>query len=71
MLIQKDKPGYMTTEFWLTLACIGSVTLLLALGKMNIDQIDDLWPYLSVVAGYNVSRGLAKRGSSVETANRG
>jgi hypothetical protein len=57
-----DKPGVKTSEFWLTLVCMVCVTLLIAVDKLQIDQVIDLWPMLSLIAGYSVSRGLAKKG---------
>lgn len=52
------KPGYLTTEFWLTLAVVIAATVLRAMD--SIDQA--AWMAAAGIAtgGYSVSRGLAK-----------
>lgn len=53
------KPGVQTTEFWLAcLAIIAAVTLTLA---GDLPASDAMTAIAAVVAGYGVSRGLAKR----------
>jgi uncharacterized membrane protein len=61
------KPGYLTTEFWLTLATaiFGG---LVALGVLNKEQSDALLAIIValipaiVVAAYSISRARAKSG---------
>lgn len=53
-----EKPGYLTSEFWLTVLVVVAATVL----RLTDDIDADAW---MVVAGgatglYNVSRGLAK-----------
>ena len=69
------KPGYKTTEFWLTLIPY-VVGILMAFGVLSVDQaeaikqgstqiIGGLFTVLSAL-GYSVSRGLAKSGKPKE-----
>ena len=61
-----EKPGYKTTEFWMTML-VNVIAILTMLDVFTPDQQDAL---LSVVAavvtalatfGYSISRGLAKK----------
>lgn len=58
------KPGYKTTEFWLTVAA-SAIGLLLASGMIHagtpIDRVVGLAASVLGTLGYTVSRGIAKR----------
>jgi len=54
------KPGYKTTEFWVTLTLIVSATTLIAVGKMTVKDVLDLWPMFGSGGAYSLGRGLAK-----------
>jgi hypothetical protein len=51
------KPGVRTSEFWLSLACIGAGLVLVALNRDVMGE----WLIGLAVSGYAVSRGIAKR----------
>lgn len=59
-----DKPGYKTTEFWLTLAA-AMVGLFIASGAVGSDHIAMKIAGFAAAAlaslGYSVSRGIAKK----------
>lgn len=58
----ETKPGYLTTEFWLTVLT-GGITALNATGVMN--QIPNKWAAIATAiigAAYSISRGQAKSG---------
>lgn len=58
----ETKPGYLTTEFWVTLFGLG----------LNFVNVADIWNWASnwhsgilatiIIAGYTVARGQAKQG---------
>jgi len=62
-----NKPGYKTTEFWLT-AAASIIGLLFASGIIPTDSAIDKMLGMAVVAlgtlGYSVSRGIAKSGGT-------
>lgn len=60
------KPGYKTTEFWLTLVAT-ALSFLLAQGVITEDQIAVVTGYIGLVlpsVGYSVSRSVAKVGKN-------
>lgn len=57
---EETKPGWKSTEFWLTgLVIVGVVVLMLA-DKLTVEDVVQLWPLFASVAGYALSRGMAK-----------
>jgi hypothetical protein len=55
-----SKPGWQTTEFWISLVTLVCATVLVAMGKID----SGVWAAAAGVssAGYALSRGLAKGG---------
>lgn len=66
--VEEVKPGYKTTEFWLT-SVASLLGLLFASGIIAPEGTDGLSKAFALIAtaltamGYSVSRGLAKKGS--------
>lgn len=56
------KPGWYTSEFWLTSLVIVGVFASLILGRITVNDIANLWPLFTGPAAYALSRGLAKKG---------
>lgn len=56
------KPGWKTTEFAVTVLTVVGVVVLIALGKVTVDDVVRLWPIFIGSGGYAVSRGLTKMG---------
>lgn len=56
------KPGWHTSEFWLTALVIIGVFASLILGRITVNDIANLWPLFTGPAAYALSRGLAKKG---------
>ena len=54
------RAGWKTTEFWITLVSILSVTILLYSGAISVDEASVLWPLFLAAGGYSIGRGLAK-----------
>jgi len=54
------KPGWQTTEFALTALLVVAVTVLLAIGRISVEDIVDLWPLAAGISGYALSRGITK-----------
>jgi hypothetical protein len=54
--------GLKSTEFWTKMVLIVAVTLLVALGKLRVEQIAELWPIFGLSGAYALSRGWAKNG---------
>lgn len=64
------KPGYMTTEFWVTITC-QLIGLVAAMGYITVDQsnvllqaatqLGGLVVMVGSAFGYNLSRGQAKK----------
>jgi len=54
----KPKPGFLTTEFWLSVLTIVAATVMLGVSKID----SNLWMVAIGIGsgGYNISRGLAK-----------
>ena len=62
--LQSAKPGWQSTEFLMTALLVTSITILMALGRLSVDDVVELWPLAISVGGYAISRGIAKgRGS--------
>lgn len=62
--LQSAKPGWRSTEFAMTALLVTSITILMALGRLSVDDVMELWPLAVSVGGYAISRGIAKgRGS--------
>lgn len=59
------KNGFLTSEFALTALLILCATILISLDKLSIDSLVSLWPLFTSASAYSISRGLAKRGASV------
>lgn len=60
----ETKPGYLTTEFWLTILS-GLYMVLNTTGVLN--QVNPKWSGIATAvigAAYSISRGLAKQGVS-------
>lgn len=57
-----SRPGWQTTEFWISTLLIVGAFLLVALDKVTVDQVLQLWPMFATGGAYAVSRGMAKRG---------
>lgn len=71
MIVQKEsKPGWRTTEFWLTVLATVSAGLI-AFGAVPVPDGVPKWvTYVAGVAsviGYAIARGLAKFGVPMET----
>ena len=62
MMITKVRKGIKTSEFFVVVFPVLMVFVLLLLGKIEVDQVQDLWPIFTGAASYAVSRGLAKVG---------
>lgn len=58
--LQASRPGWQTTEFALTALMVVAVTVLIAVGRMEVDDIFELWPLAAGIGGYALSRGMAK-----------
>ena len=58
-----SKPGYLTTEFWLSILIIVCGTVLVALSKIDASE----WATIiaAVGIGYPTSRGLSKIGPTI------
>lgn len=56
------KPGYLTTEFWVTVLGVVGVVLLMALGRLSVDDLERLWPLVAGTGLYALSRGITKHG---------
>jgi hypothetical protein len=56
------KPGWQSSEFWLTALIIVGVFVSLILGRIDVSDIANLWPIIAGGVGYALSRGLAKKG---------
>lgn len=56
------KPGWITSEFWVTVLPLVGVFLLMALGRITVEQAVSLWPLLLSGGVYSVGRGIAKQG---------
>lgn len=54
------KPGWKSSEFWLTVILIAAAVLLVMADKVTVHQAVELWP---VVAAYAMARGFAKLGN--------
>jgi hypothetical protein len=57
------RPGFVTTEFWLTLLGIAALIIL----AFAVDEVGDRWGLTlatAVLVAYVLSRGIAKAGSS-------
>lgn len=54
------KPGWKTSEFWLSATPMAVMLVLLALGRITPDDISSLWPVFIPAGGYGISRGLVK-----------
>jgi len=58
----KLKPGYLTSEFWITI--LSSVSgILVALEVVSVEQLDSVWGIVMAIGsglGYSISRGIAK-----------
>lgn len=54
------KPGYMTTEFWVTILTVVGAFVLIGFGRVSVDQVVNLWPVFAGSGLYSVSRGVAK-----------
>jgi hypothetical protein len=69
-LTTETKQAFKTTEFWAMLGLIGAILISAAVIKGGDDGTDQFiarqaWLYVSILgAGYFISRGLAKSGSS-------
>ncbi len=69
-LTTETKQAFKTTEFWAMLALIAAILISAALIKGGDNGTDEFiarhaWLYVSILgAGYFISRGLAKSGSS-------
>jgi hypothetical protein len=69
-LTTETKQAFKTTEFWAMLGLIGAILVSAALIKGGDNGTDEFiarqaWLYVSILgAGYFISRGLAKSGSS-------
>ncbi len=69
-LTTETKQAFKTTEFWAMLGLIGAILVSAALIKGGDNGTDEFiarqaWLYVSILgAGYFISRGLAKAGSS-------
>lgn len=59
---KETKPGYKTTEFWVTAAALLVTTLQEAVGLFNITDPTVIKVQGIIVAAYAVARGLAKAG---------
>lgn len=59
-------PGWKTSEFWLTALPIAGVFVLLAIGRLEVDDAMRLWPLFTGGGMYAISRGLAKVKSEPE-----
>ena len=60
------RPGFMTTEFWLTLLGVAALIIL----AFAVDEVGDRWGLgfaTAVLVAYVLSRGIAKAGSSEVT----
>jgi len=55
--------GWKTSEFWVTVLMVVCCTILIALGKIEVDDIGKLWPLFAGAIGYSASRSIAKLGS--------
>ena len=61
---QETKPGWKSTEFYLTLAAIAGILIASYADSDSLSRTDG-WKYTAwVVIAYVISRGLAKLGSS-------
>ena len=57
------RPGFVTSEFWLTLLGVAALMVL----AFAVDEVGDRWGLTlatAVLVGYILSRGIAKAGSS-------
>lgn len=54
------KPGYATTEFWLSLVAV----VLMNVGALEVPDRFKWVATLAVIVGYALSRGLAKNGAT-------
>lgn len=61
VFVPETKPGWYTSEFWLTALIIIGVFVSLILGRITVDDIANLWPLIAGPAAYALSRGLAKK----------
>lgn len=55
--ILKNKPGYLTTEFWLTIAALVAGVVLVVVGSEDMGK----WIISTAIPGYAISRGVAKK----------
>jgi len=62
-ILLSSKRGFYTSEFWITILCIIFVFVLLLIGKMNVNDVVDLWPVFTSVGAYSVSRSVVKSSS--------
>ena len=53
-------PGWKTSEFWVTVIGIISVTVLIGLERMTVADLERLWPLAVGAGSYAISRGMAK-----------
>lgn len=56
-----SRPGWKTTEFWITVTAIAAVVVLMLAGRLTIEDVLQLWPIFFGGGAYAVSRGLAKK----------
>lgn len=62
--VQSARPGWKSTEFAMTALLVTAITILMALGRLSVEDVVELWPLAVSVGGYAISRGIAKgRGS--------
>ena len=61
-------PGWQTSEFLLTALLTVGVFVLLALGRIEVKDVGDLWPMFMGGGAYAVARGGAKMKSKPEVA---
>ena len=54
------KPGWRTSEFWLSVTPMAVMLVLLVLGRITPDDISSLWPVFIPAGGYGISRGFVK-----------
>jgi len=55
--VLNTKPGYLTTEFWLTIAALAAGVVLVVVGSEDMGK----WIISTAIPGYAISRGVAKK----------
>lgn len=58
--IIESKPGWKSSEFYITALLIVALVVLVLFDKMTIEDVVNLWPVFVGTGAYALSRGLAK-----------